>query len=74
MDGSSHSCRDGDKWVCLPSLIVYSVDQWVVFVVFVGEGLVWESILTICEFYKLECKLRGGCNRCLCLVWGSYNA
>lgn len=55
MDGSSHSCRDGDKWVCLPSLIVYSVDQWVVFVVFVGEGMVWESIVTVREFYELDC-------------------
>ena len=55
MDSSSHSCRDGDKWVCLPSLIVYNVNQWVIFVVFMCEGLVRESIMAICEFDELDC-------------------
>lgn len=55
MDGSSHSCQNSDEWVCLPALIMFSVDQWVVFVVFVGEGMVWESIVTVREFYELDC-------------------
>ena len=59
MDSSSQSCRDGDKWVSMPSLIVYSVNQWVKFVMFMCEGLVGESIVAICEFNELDCQMFG---------------
>ena len=70
MYSPSHSSRDGDKGVCLPTLILYGDNSWATFDVFVCEGLVGESIMTICEFNELKYEFGGRCYGCLYLIWG----
>ena len=50
---------------------LYSINEGVVFNVFVCEGLIRISIKVICEFNELGCECWGGYYRCLCVVWGS---
>jgi hypothetical protein len=39
--------------------VLYSVYWWIVFGVFVCMGLLWESVVTICEFNELDCVFGG---------------
>jgi hypothetical protein len=74
MYGSSYFGCDGDSWIGLPSIELYSIDDRVVFSVFLCEGLIRVSFMTICEFNVLGCECGGGYYRCLCMIWGSYYA
>ena len=53
--GSSHPNCDGNEEVD----ILYGVNQWVIFSVFLFKGLVRESITTICKLYELDYECRG---------------
>ena len=55
MYSSFDSNCDGNEGVGLPSIILYVVNEWVVFDVLVHEGLFGESIMAICEFNELDC-------------------
>ena len=67
--GSSYSCCDGYERVGVPYIVSDGVIQWVIFGVFMYEGLLGESIMVICEFNELYRVMRGGGYGCLCLVW-----
>jgi hypothetical protein len=56
---SSDSCRDGNEGVGLPPIVLYDVNQWIVFGVLVHEGLFGEFIVAVCEFDELDCACRG---------------
>ena len=40
-------------------------------VCFCVMGLLWGSVMAICECYELDFSRGGRCHRCLCMVWGS---
>ena len=77
-----YSGCDCDKGFCVPSIVSYFINQWVIFGLFLCGGLFWESVVAICEFDVLcmcervvkvcgcGLKLRL-CRGCLALVWGS---
>jgi hypothetical protein len=70
MYGSSNVCCDGYEGVGFPSIVLYSFNLWVIFGMFLCDGLFWETIMTVCESYELYCDHGGWCHRCLCVVWG----
>ena len=60
MDGTSDSNCDGNDRVGLPSIVLYGVNYWVVFLVFTGDCLFWESVMTVRKFNRLDCACWGG--------------
>ena len=42
---SSYPGGNGDEGVGFPSIVLYSVDERIVFSMFVCEGLLWESVM-----------------------------
>ena len=60
MYSTSYSGGDGNKGVGFPPLVLYGVDYWVVFGVFVCEGLFSESIVIVCKFNELDLYLGDG--------------
>ena len=43
------SCCDSDEGVGLPSIVLYGGNYWVIFGVFMCEGLIGEYVVTIFE-------------------------
>ena len=60
MYSSSDTSRDSDEGVCFPPLILYVINLWVIFGVFVCKGLFWEYVMVVCELKELYC------------VWGGW--
>ena len=60
MNGPSYSNSDCDEGVGFPSVLLYTMDYWVIFGVFLCFGLFWESIMAICEFDELYSVVCGG--------------
>ena len=60
MYGPSYSSRDSDEGVGLPTAILYAIDKWIIFGVFVCSGLCGESIMAVSEFDEVYCVVCGG--------------
>ena len=59
MYGPSYSSGDSDERVGFPTAVLYAIDKWVIFVVFVCSGLCGKSIMEVNEFYELYCVIWG---------------
>ena len=51
----SDSGCDRDKGFCVPSFVSYFINQWVIFDLFLCDGLFGESVVAVCEFNELYC-------------------
>lgn len=46
---SSDSGCNGDEWVCFPFIILYGIHKGIIFRVFVGDNLVREFVVAVCD-------------------------
>ena len=61
MYSSSNSYPDGNEGFGLPPIVLYGVNSWTVFGMFVHEDLLKESFMTVREFYELDCACGSQC-------------
>jgi hypothetical protein len=53
---ASYSGCDGTKGGGFPFIVLYGIDQGIIFNVFMCKGLIGEFVVTICEFNELGCE------------------
>lgn len=58
--GTPYSSRDGNEGVGVPPIVLHGIDQGVVFIVCMCEGLIRASVMVVCEFDELGCECVGG--------------